>query len=104
MKYDKIQQMHEIAERIVSRSEIYGTQYSEHVGECFVRNQVAVVTKGRLGNHIFGSWIPVTLEMYRDESMRSKIEMMALATWRGLAIAKLVPVNFLCGPKGKLPA
>ena len=104
---EKIERLYEIAERIVSRCEVSEPVFSEHCpinDNDFPRDIVTVVTEGRLAGRLFGSWLPISGEMYRNPEFKELIIERSRSTWRQLAKSSLVPIFTLMGPKGKLPA
>lgn len=106
MNVQKIEQMYKIAERIVARSVIDRTVFSEYRVRLDDGPQdvVAALTEGWLRGRRVASWTPIPGPVYRDEAYRDVITERATHAWRGVAIGHLVPMSLLQGPKGKLPA
>ena len=100
MNYDKIERMHEIAERVVAKCPIGPTHFSEQSE--WSQDTVAVLTEGRLRGRLFASWFPITKEMYQKCALDTVLDR-SVQMWRSSAISALVPLSLLRGPKGKLP-
>lgn len=104
----KIKRLHQLAERVVDKAVLKETVFSESVGEeylgaNFPRNIVAAITDGPLRGQTFRTVLPISGEMYRDETYRELLLDRCRDTWRRMAVSSLVPMLLLIGPKGRLP-
>lgn len=105
MRQEKLNRMRDLAQRVIDRSRIYDTRFSEcDFPDDYPRDIVTAVTEGSFGGIRYIAWLPIAGQMYRDESMRESVIRRAQDVWRMHAISHIHRPSMLIGPKGKLPA
>lgn len=88
MRQEKLNRMRDLAQRIVERSCVEETRFSEYSPD-WPR---------------FGSWLPIAKEIYQQEDAREMLSKRAQELWRIHAFHHILRPSMLIGPKGNLPA